>query len=464
MDDVQRCAVASSQPTEVADVAVVGAGLAGLVAARQITKAGRTAVVLEARDRVGGRVLNVDIGAGKVVEMGGHWVGPTQNRVAELATTLGVDTFPTHTEGENLIILGRRRIRYRGEFPPLSRVVKADVGRAQARLGRLAQRVPLEHPWDTPGADRLDSMSFATWLNRNVITPSGRHIIGKHIEGVLAAPASEVSLLGALFAVGSATDLETMVAVRGGAQQDRFVGGSQRLAILLANELDDRVIMDAPVRRVAQSRVGVRVECERFIVGARRVIVALPPVLASRITYDPPLPSQRDGLMQHMPQGSVIKVNVVYDEAFWRAEGLSGQAFNPQLPVAWALDNSPPDGSPGVLVAFFEARSARRFSGEDETLRRRVALECLRSYFGTRAATPQEYFEMDWSAEQWTRGCYFGQMTSGAWTQFGSALRAPCGRIHWAGAETAVRWNGYMDGAVESGERAASEALADLND
>ena len=451
--------MASSHPTEIADVAIVGAGLAGLVAARRITEAGQTAVVLEARQRVGGRVLSADIGAGKVVEMGGHWVGPTQNRVAELATTLGVDTFPTHTSGDNLVILGDRRTRYFGEFPPLSRLVKADVMQAQARISRLSQRVNLEEPWDTQGADRLDSMTFATWLRRNVATPSGRHIIGKYIEGFLATPASEVSLLGALFAVRSATDFETMVAVRGGAQQDRFVGGSQLLAIHLAKLLDDRIVLDAPVRRVVQSKVGVRVESERFFIDARRAIVAVPPVLASRITYDPPLPNSRDGLMQRMPHGSVIKVNAIYDEAFWRREGLSGQAFNPQLPVAWTLDNSPPDGSPGALVAFFEAHSARRFSGAGTKERRRVVLECLRSYFGARAAAPQQFLEVDWSAEQWTRGCYFGQMTTGAWTQFGPALRAPCGRIHWAGAETAVRWNGYMDGAVESGERAAAEVL-----
>lgn len=454
--------IASPPRSEIVDVAVVGAGLAGLMAARQLEAVGHTVVVLEARDRVGGRTLNAFTESGDVVEMGGHWIGPTQERVAALADSVDVGTFPTYCEGEGLLVAAGRKMRYE-THPPLGRMVATDLALVQARFSRLMRRVDLRNPWDTPGAERLDGMTFETWLRRNVATRGAREIFGTSIAGVIAMTSSEMSLLGALFAVRTATDLETLVGVRGGAQQDRLVGGPQRLSERMAEGLGDRVVLGSSVSRIEERGDSVVVSSKRINVTARRAVVALPPALAARIEYDPPLPSSREGLLQHMPHGSVIKFHVTYDEPFWRADGLSGQAFDPSMPMAWTLDNTPERGSPGVLVGFFEPRAARRYGSATMDERRRVAVQCLERFFGSRAADPGEYLELDWSAERWTRGCYFGQPTPGAWTQFGRALREPCGKIHWAGAETAVYWNGYMDGAVESGERAAHEVAAALD-
>jgi monoamine oxidase len=443
---------------EAVDVAVVGAGFAGLTAAREIARAGRNVTVLEARDRVGGRTLNAELGDGNVVEMGGQWVGPTQDRVGELAAELGVETFPTYLDGEALAVIDGERISYAGESW-LPAAESAVANQVLADLEQLAQTVPLERPWETPDAAKLDGQTFASWLDDRLPAGPARDLVEVPIAYTFATPATELSMLDLAFHVHSGEGLAVMMEYEGGAQQDRFVGGSQLVAVRMAEELGDQVLLGAPVRRIEQRPEGVRVLSDVTAVEARVAIVAVPPVLAGRIAYDPPLPSARDALMQRMPMGSVIKVNVVYDEPFWRDEGLSGQVADLEAGMTFALDNTPLAGSPGVIVGFFEAENARRWSRETAEARREAVVGWLTNWFGPRAATPERYLELDWSAEEWTRGCYAGLMALGAWTAFGSALREPCGRIHWAGAETAVRFNGYLDGAVESGLRSAGEAL-----
>ncbi|MBI4261489.1 MAG: flavin monoamine oxidase family protein [Actinobacteria bacterium] len=445
-----------------ADVAVVGAGVAGLVAARDLTAAGRSVVVLEARDRVGGRLVNAEIGEGRIVEMGGQWVGPTQDRVAALLAELGVETFPTFDTGDRLVFLAGKRHRYRGDYPRVNPLVLADLGQALYRLGRMSRRIPLDRPWEAAGAGEWDGETLETWIRRKTRTRAARAMLRTTVELVFATEPASLSLLHALFYMRSGTSLETLIGVTGGAQQDRVVGGAHVLAARIAAGLGGAVRLASPVRSIRRDGDGARVEGDGFEAGAGHVVVAVPPALAGRIAYEPLLPAARDQLTQRMPMGSTIKVNVVYEEPFWREEGLSGQAFDPDLPLNASFDNSPPEGAPGVLVGFFDARQARRYGAADPAERRRVALECLARYFGPRASRPAGYHDLDWSAEEWTRGCYGAHVGPGVWTQYGPALREPVGRIHWAGSETAEVWNGYIDGAVESGHRAASEVLDDV--
>jgi monoamine oxidase len=442
------------------DAVVVGAGLAGLSAARALRAAGRSVVVLEARDRVGGRTLNHDIGDGKVVEVGGQWVGPTQHRLLALAAELGIGTFPTYNEGENLIALGDRRQRYRGAIPRIHPLVLLEVAQAGFRLDRMARAVPLEAPWEAKRAAAWDGQTYWSWIRRTVASPAARELFRMSTQAVWACEPEDVSLLHVLFYAHSAGGFDDLIGTDGGAQQDRFVGGSQRLALGLAERLGDGVRLSSPVRAVAWDAEGATVAFDGGLLRAGAVVVAIPPTLTSRLRYDPPLPGLRDQLTQRMPQGAVIKCMAIYDEPFWRRDGLTGQALSERGPARITFDNSPPDGSPGVLLGFLEARYARDLGRLSADERRERVVEGFARVFGPRAARPEGYVERAWADEEWTRGCYGCYFTPGGWTGYGRALREPIGPMHWAGAETATVWNGYMDGAVQSGEQAAAAVLA----
>jgi len=441
------------------DVIVVGAGIAGLVAARELTRAGKQVLVLEARERVGGRLFSREIAPGIWIDLGGQWLGPTQERAYALAHELGIELFPTYHEGESLLYQGGKLRRYSGVVPNVGLLALLDFGRGMTRLDRLAQEVPLEAPWNAPHATRWDSITFATWIEQTMRTPIGRWGLTLFAKAVFAAEPCEFSLLHALFYIHSGGGVQQLSGVRGGAQQDRFTLGAQSLANRLAAELGERVHLQSPVHRIQHDATGVTVHTGDRRYRAQAVIVAIPPTLAARIQYEPPLPPARDQLTQRLPNGSVIKCFAVYPTPFWREQGLNGFVTSDTGPVHLVFDNSPPDGSMGILLGFIEGADARRMSLASPAERRDAALACFARYFGERAANPELYLDHDWSAEAWTRGCYGAHFPPGAWTQFGHALRPPIGRIYWAGTETATRWMGYIDGAIESGQRAAQQLL-----
>lgn len=442
------------------DVAVIGGGLAGLTAAREVERSGHSAIVIEARDRVGGRTLNHPLdGTDHVVEVGGQWVGPTQTHALALIRELGLELHPTHSEGHNLVDWNGRPVKYKGSIPRINPAILADIGQAQLRLERLARKVDPERPWEAGNAERWDSRTFDSWIRANTITAGARTLLEIATEAVWAAEPADLSLLHVLFYTASAGSFENLIGTEGGAQQDRIVGGSQLIALRLAEQLSGDVILSAPVRKVEHGGGGVTVHADGAHVQASSVICAIPPTLTGRIDWQPLLPAQRDQLMQRMPQGTVAKCMAVYDEPFWREEGLSGQGLSVEGPTRIMFDNSPPDASRGVLLGFLEGRTARQLGMLSPEERRERVLAGFARTFGPKAAQPIDYIEKLWADEEWSRGCYGCYLPPGAWTAHGEWLTRSIGNIHWAGAETSTVWAGYMDGAIRSGERAARLAV-----
>jgi monoamine oxidase len=445
-----------------ADVAVVGAGLAGLVAADRIAASGRSVVVLEARgDRVGGRLESARH-QGHAVDLGGAWIGAGDARAAALARELDVDTWPTYCAGEPVVIHAGRRMRGRG-YKLRHLLATLDARRVARKLDRLALEVDAAQPWDAPGADQLDAGTLESWLAATARLGRSHATVGGTLTNLIGIEPRSVSLLHALFYLRSSGGMQAMLGEEGGAQQTLVAGGAQTLAQRLAERLGEGSIeLGTPVRQIEHGD-GVRLTTDSGLtVEAGAAVVALPPKLAGRIAYAPALPVERDRLTSAMPHGDVTKVVAVYDSAFWRTGGLSGEAWGADLPFSFSYDMSPPDGQPGVLTLFFVGDRARRLRAHGELGRRATVMAALTCCFGGRAERPLALFSRDWAAEEWTRGAYGGYMPPGVWTRYGRALRAPVGPIAWAGSETATEHAGYMEGAIESGERAAAEALASI--
>ncbi len=445
------------------DVIVVGAGLAGLTAARSVMDHGARVLVLEARDRVGGRTYSHRTPYGDTIDLGAQWIGPTQDRAAALAAEVGVRTFNQFTDGRKILSIGGHISSYSSAIPSLPLLSLLSLNRVIKNLEKMCKQVSLEAPYTSPRAAEWDVITVESWKLASVATRATRSIVDIAVRAVFAAEPADVSFLYFLFYLHSGGGLLRLTQSTDGAQQTRFVGGSQSLCIHLADRLEDRVYRNAPVRAIAQAGDRVRVRSDLGAFEARCVIVALPPTLAGRIDYDPPMPAARDQLLQRVPMGSVIKCVAFYERPFWRDEGFSGEAISDTGPVTLVFDDCPERGSPGALLAFVLGAQARRWSRQSAEDRRRAVIDELVRIFGPKAGKPDYYVDKDWASEPWSGGCYTGLFPPGVLTAYGDVLRAPVGRIHWAGTETALVWNGYMDGAIESGQRAAQEVLARLD-
>ncbi|KAA0017032.1 flavin monoamine oxidase family protein [Antrihabitans cavernicola] len=456
---------------EVVDVVVVGAGLAGLTAALQLRRIGHSVRVLEASDRVGGRVLGAEIGDGQVIELGGQFVGPTQNHILALIEKLGLSTYPTHVAGDHIYFRLGTRTRYDatgGPIPPESDRAIGQLLTTISELQNLAAEVSPDRPWEAPHAAELDAHSFQDWMDRYVDDPAARLVIEYVVRGTNTCEPAQLSLLHMASYVAAAGDEDhpgsilRVVVTADGASMFRIEGGSQRIPLLLAAKLRHAIRLSSPVTHISQDDHGVTVGAGTTTIHAQRVVVATPPAMAADIRFDPPLPERRIHLAQRLLRGSQIKANVVFDQPFWRDEGLSGYVLSDRGPVQNVWDNTPAAGSPGVLVCFIKGDAARELDNQSPESVEKAIIDNLTDYFGERAAEPRQILLKRWHTEPWIRGCPGSLAPPGLLTSCGPALREPVGRVHWAGTETATYWQGFMDGAIASGDRVAAEVSQEL--
>ena len=445
-------------PSWTVDVVVVGAGFAGLTAARELTRQGHDVLVFEGRDRVGGRSLTGSV-AGVPADMGGTFVGPTQDAVLALAAELQIPTTPTHHAGKNVIRWRGRARSYRGTIPKLSLAGLLDIGRLRWQFDRIARSIPVLTPWDARHARRLDELSLGDWLRSVRAGASSRDLLAIVARVTWGCEPDDVSMLHAARYTHAAGGLDRLLDVENGAQQDRFLGGTQQIAEAAAAELGTRVVLNAPVRRIERHGAGVTITSDRGQAEAGYVIVAIPPAHRASIEFAPPLPAEYTELAKHWPQGRLSKAYAAYPTPFWRANGFSGQALCDEGPVFITFDVSPDADGPGVLMGFVDARAFDSLPAEQ---RRREALRCFASFFGDDALEPLGYVDHRWDTEEFAPGGPTAAVPPGSWTRFGPWLREPVGPIHWAGTETADEWTGFLDGAVRSGQRAAAEVAAQL--
>lgn len=440
------------------DVVVIGAGLAGLTAARELTRRGFDVVVLEGRDRVGGRTCPGTL-AGVPVDRGASFVGPTQDAVLKLAADLGCQTAPTYTAGSNLIRWRGRVHRYQGTIPKLGLIGLLDIARIQWQFERIARGISITEPWSSPDAAKFDNISLGGWLRSIRASAGSRDLMAIMSRVTWGAEPDEVSMLHALRYVKTSGGLDRMLDTAGGAQQDHFPGGSHEMSARIAAELADRIRLGAVVSRIEWSEDAVAVTSSAGVVEARRAIIAVPPAHRLDIDIAPAPPIEYQQLAQRWPQGALTKSYAAYPTPFWRDQGLSGQALSDQGPVFITFDVSPGPGGPGILLGFTDPRG---FDALPEDQRRERVLACFTALFGEQAANPIDYLDQRWGAETFAPGGPTAAVPPGSWTEFGRLLRTPVGPLHWAGTETADEWTGFMDGAVRSGQRAADEVAGTL--
>jgi len=438
-----------------ADVLVVGAGLSGLCAAWQVVKAGHSVIILEARDRIGGRMVRRPVIEGGWIDLGGQWVGCTQTCVLALAAELGVRRFASYHTGLSTFYWDGVRSTYSGSFPPqIPPAAVLDAEQALAKIGKLSALVPPAAPWLTPGAGGLDSQTLRTWLLANTSTPFARFLLTQQalIGGSGSYEPGEVSLLHTLFTYRQAPQSEKPEA-------ELFYGAAGQIPGLIAARIGGSIVLGSPVAAISTGRSGVTVTAGNRQYRGRAVIVAVPPYLAGQISYDPQLPMRRAQLTQRCPMGSLFKVLAIYRTAWWRAQGLNGTASGDRPTLGFVADSSPPSGRPGILASFIAGTRAVSLSTASQRQLRSAILADLAAYFGPRAARPVDLAVAEWPKDRWTGGAFTAFMQPGTWTGYGQALRKPVGPIEWAGTEVADRWSGYFDGAVRSGQDAADRIM-----
>ncbi|HXH34789.1 MAG TPA: NAD(P)/FAD-dependent oxidoreductase [Plantibacter sp.] len=442
------------------DVVIIGAGASGLTAATKLKAAGLSVAVLEARDRVGGRLWTNDI-EGAMLEIGGQWVSPDQTALIDTLAELGLDTYSRYRDGDSVYINGDgERTRFTGDIFPVAESTAAEMERLIVLLDKLVAEVGVEEPWAHARAKEYDHISWSQWLLEQTDDQEARDNIALFIgAAMLTKPSHSFSLLQALLMAASAGSFTHLVEADF-ILDKRVVGGLQQVPIKLAEALGDDVHLSSPVRRLEWSDAGVSAEADGVTVNARYAIVAVPPNLYTRIDFQPPLPRLSHQMHQHMSLGLVIKVHAVYETPFWREDGLSGTSFSPYEIVHEAYDNTNHEDPRGTLVGFIsDERADEVFKLSVEERRERI-LTSLSHYYGEQALSPVVYYESDWGSEEWTRGAYAASFDLGGLSRYGAMQSTPVGPLYWSTSDLAAEGYQHVDGAIRKGADTAAAIVS----
>ncbi|XP_069492605.1 amine oxidase [flavin-containing]-like [Ambystoma mexicanum] len=449
------------------DVVVIGGGISGLSAAKLLVESGLNVVVLEARDRVGGRTFTTRNKYVKYVDLGGAYVGPTQNRILRLAKEFGVENYKVNEDQRLIHHVKGKSYPFRGAFPPVwNPFAFLDYNNLWRTMDLMGKEIPKEAPWSAPHAEEWDKMTMKDLIEKLCWTESAKKFATLFVNVNVTSEPHEVSALWFLWYVKQCGGTTRIFSTTNGGQERKFVGGSSQISERMMDHLQGRVKLESPVIRIDQSGDTVIVETlNHEIYEAKYVISAIPPALLLKIHFDPELPPLRNQLINRVPMGSVIKCMVYYNEPFWRKNDYCGTMVieDEDAAIGLTLDDTKPDGTVAAIMGFILARKSRRLASLTKDERKTKICELYSKVLGSEEALyPVHYEEKNWCEEQYSGGCYTSYFPPGIMTQYGRVLRQPVGRIYFAGTETATEWSGYMEGAVQAGERAAREILCNM--
>lgn len=440
------------------DVIIVGAGFSGIAAARKLHQANKTFLVLEARDRIGGRVYTKQFPENLYLDLGGQWIGSSQTRMYELCEEYQINLFETYNKGYNILEINGQIRKYKGLIPKMNLLSLLNLDWVLKKLDRMAKKITVSDPWNHPKAKVLDQTKLSDFISKYCLTKESHQVVKYALETVLAIELSKISLLHALFYIKSGHSLQALISIKDGAQQHRAEGGMQLLAEKMAALFKDQIRFGHAVTSIIQNEESVTVQGENFSFSCKKVIMAVPPPLINDIRFSPELSTLKKQIISGIYMGKVGKCFMVYQKPFWRENDFSGQALaDEDSPFQTMFDSSPNDGGYGIILGFTIADRAEEYFRKPEAKRKQLMLEKLHSYFGEEALQPIMYQDIYMTDEAWSQGCYAGIYPLGAWTGFQNTYVKPEGNIFWAGTESSDQWYGYIEGAVRAGERAVGE-------